>query len=76
MPIPRNMLSHSDDVDIHEEDNENEPFNKIKFEEDAQEWIEELDLKDIIYFKKVPNNTKNVLRNFGNAQNQYILYNK
>jgi hypothetical protein len=24
--------------------------------------------------RKYPNNTKNVLRNFGNAQNQYVLY--
>lgn len=26
--------------------------------------------------KKAPENTKNVLRNFGNAQNQYALYNQ
>ena len=39
-------------------------------------WLEDqLGLKEVINLRRGPNNTKNVLRNFGNAQNQFILYN-
>jgi len=45
--------------------------------EDENEWlVDELSLSKASRRKKVPENTKNVLRNFGNAQNQYALYNK
>jgi hypothetical protein len=80
MPIPRNMLSHSDDIPLQEEEPEqNNYFNRVKLEptEEDKLWLEEeLDLKDVIYSRKGPTNTKNVLRNFGNAQNQYILYHR
>ena len=36
--------------------------------------VDSLGLEKLLPFKK--DNTKNVLRNFGNAQNQYVLYNK
>lgn len=39
-------------------------------------FVEQLGLNELIGMKRPPNNTKNVLRNFGNAQNQYILYHK
>lgn len=79
------MLSHSDDVEpLLEEDPDKDIIyynsqNKIKVEasEEDKEWfVDELGLNDLLYLKKVPSNTKNVLRNFGNAQNQYILYHK
>ena len=38
--------------------------------------MEELGLNELLYIKRFPSNTKNVLRNFGNAQNQYILYHR
>ena len=39
-----------------------------------QNFVEQLGLKELIAIHRSPNNTKNVLRNIGNAQNQYILY--
>ena len=36
--------------------------------------VDSLGLEKLVPIKK--ENTKNVLRNFGNAQNQFVLYNK
>ena len=45
--------------------------------ENEDEWlVDDLDIPKTTQRKKFPENTKNVLRNFGNAQNQYALYNK
>jgi len=47
-----------------------------------EEWLDgEIDLglsdlKPVKPLKSLGENTKNVLRNLGNAQNQYALYNK
>ena len=50
---------------------------KVEVSEEDKEWfVEELGLNELLYLKKFPSNTKNVLRNFGNAQNQYILYHR
>lgn len=72
------MLSHSDDNPPLEEELEKEPsYPRVKIEptEEEKHWLEEqLGLNEVLYLKKGSNNTKNVLRNFGNAQNQYILY--
>lgn len=73
------MLSHSEDAyQPQEEDPDKELyFNRIKVEvsEEDKEWfVESLGLNELLLLRKFPNNTKNVLRNFGNAQNQYVLY--
>lgn len=43
-------------------------------DENKEFFVEQLGLNELLYLKKFPSNTKNVLRNFGNAQNQYVLY--
>ena len=51
--------------------------HKVKMEEvevQPQNFVEQLGLNELIAIHRSPNNTKNVLRNIGNAQNQYILY--
>lgn len=86
IPIPRAMLSHSSDLDRGSacggEDSAGADLyynHKIKVEvsEEDKEWfVEQLGLNELLYLKKFPSNTKNVLRNFGNAQNQYALYHR
>ena len=42
--------------------------------EDAKLLVDSFEPEKLFPIKK--DNTKNVLRNFGNAQNQYVLYHK
>ena len=50
---------------------------KVEHNEEDKQWLDEqLGLNEMLRLKKGPNNNKNVLRNFGNAQNQYILYHR
>ncbi len=73
------MLSHSEELEKEAEEEQADLYfnHKIKVEvsEEDKEWfVEQLGLNELLYLKKFPSNTKNVLRNFGNAQNQYVLY--
>ena len=77
------MLSHSSDLERGEGEESAGAdlyFNhkiKVEVSEEDKEWfVEQLGLNELLYLKKFPSNTKNVLRNFGNAQNQYALYHR
>jgi hypothetical protein len=76
------MLSHSEEMEKKSDEEQSAELYfmrqiKVEVSEEDKEWyVDQLGLNELLYLKKFPSNTKNVLRNFGNAQNQYALYHK